>query len=385
MVDWLRKRVDPHTQDRDGLLRVAAIVSLSLAVLWVGAVWALGATRATRQAASTAFDVASSIVNDPDVSTQVPSTLPATPAILPDDLLSSTTEAPAPSTTAAPAPTAAPASAAASKFGAFKGMGTWVDVFDWSPTYAKGRPPGLGPEAVDVMAAQGVQTIYIQAARADWTGGGDIVDLGTLKHWLDRAKAKNVAIVPWYLPTFKDVHADYRRILAIANLPTVTSFGVDIEDTHGVENDAERSKLLTILSQYVRAALPGKVISAITLPNVVTDIINTSYWPGFPWKQIAPFYDIWQPMSYWTNRTAASGWRDAAKYTGENIRLMRSQLGLPSAPVHPIGGIGDETTAADVVGFHAASKAAGAIGGSLYDWRTQKPESYGPMRAFVSR
>jgi hypothetical protein len=262
-------------------------------------------------------------------------------------------------------------------------MGTWVDVFDWSPTYAKGRPPGLSPDAVDTMAAQGVQTIYIQTARADWTGAGDIVDHAVLKQWLDRAKARNVAIVPWYLPTFYDIHADYRRIIASANLPGVTSIGIDIEDTHGIENDADRGRLLTVLSKSVHDALPGKVISAITLPNVVTDIINKSYWPGFPWKQIAPYYHVWQPMSYWTNRTQSSGWRDAAKYTGENIRLMRAQLGMPNAVVHPIGGIGDETTTADIAGFHAASKAAGAIGGSLYDWRTQRPDSYGPMRAFV--
>jgi hypothetical protein len=41
-----------------------------------------------------------------------------------------------------------------------------------------------------------------------------------------------------------------------------------------------------------------------------------------------------------------------------------------NASVHPIGGIGDATTPEDVQGMVQAAKERGAIGGSVYDYRT---------------
>jgi hypothetical protein len=38
--------------------------------------------------------------------------------------------------------------------------------------------------------------------------------------------------------------------------------------------------------------------------------------------------------------------------------------------VHPIGGIGDQTTPDDITGFQQAAAERGAIGASLYDYRT---------------
>jgi len=57
----------------------------------------------------------------------------------------------------------------------------------------------------------------------------------------------------------------------------------------------------------LRQALPGRTIGAIVLPPVVLEVVNTNYWPNFPWHGIAPFYDVWQTMGYWTNRTQSSG------------------------------------------------------------------------------
>jgi hypothetical protein len=38
--------------------------------------------------------------------------------------------------------------------------------------------------------------------------------------------------------------------------------------------------------------------------------------------------------------------------------------------MHPIGGIGDTTSEADVDAFHRAASERNAIGGSVYDYRT---------------
>ena len=78
---------------------------------------------------------------------------------------------------------------------------------------------------------------------------------------------------------------------------------------------------------------------------------------------------------------ADSPYRNAELYTRENIERMRAKLGDPDAVVHPIGGIGDQTTTGDIQGFLRAMQQTRSIGGSLYDWSTQSPSSYAPMRA----
>jgi len=253
-------------------------------------------------------------------------------------------------------------------------------VFDWAPSYAKGQPVKLQPSSVDAMADQGVQVLYIQTTRADYPGPGDIVDPVVLRQWLDRAQARRLKVVAWYLPTLTDVGADVRRLQATAGLATVQGIGVDIESKAVADHD-DRSRRLVELSRLARAALAGRPLSAITLPNVVTDVLNLNYWPRFPWNEIRPFYDVWQPMAYWTNRQTSSPYRNAELYTRENVQRLRAQLGDPNAVVHPIGGIGDATTAADVAGFVKAVVDTHAVGASLYDWSTQSVPSYGPMKA----
>ena len=60
----------------------------------------------------------------------------------------------------------------------YAGLGTWVDVYDWSREFTGGRPV-VGPADVDAMAAAGVQTLYIQTAKAEDTG--DLVDPDLLR------------------------------------------------------------------------------------------------------------------------------------------------------------------------------------------------------------
>src|SRR3712207_8991457 len=67
--------------------------------------------------------------------------------------------------------------------------------------------------------------------------------------------------------------------------------------------------------------------SAIVVPPVVTDVINPKFWPDFPWAKLKPSYDVWIPMSYYTNRDKQPEWRDAYKYSAENVKLLRKHLG----------------------------------------------------------
>jgi hypothetical protein len=118
------------------------------------------------------------------------------------------------------------------------------------------------------------------------------------------------------------------------------------------------------------------------MPPVVTDVINPSFWPGFPWKDLKPLYDLWMPMDYWTLRKTDSGYRDAYKYTIDNVDLLRRDLGDPSAVVHAVGGIADATTPEDVDGYYRASAERGAIGGGLYDYRTTGDSLWEGLKRF---
>jgi hypothetical protein len=385
----VRRRPDPLH-----LAVAALVIGLAVFLTGVGMTWrssdrasvtlggATGLVAPAESASTTEPDIAVPPAGEPwggiapavDPTTTAPPTTAAAAQAAPEP---ATTAAP---TTATPAPAPTVPHGATAATAPFYGMGTWIDVFDWAPSYAKGAPVKLDPADVDVMADEGVQVLYIQTTRADYTGGGDIVDPGVLQQWLTRAEARNLQVVAWYLPTLTDVAADLRRLKATAGLATIDGIGVDIESKAVADHD-ERSRRLVELSRLARPALAGWPLSAITLPNVVTDVLNLSYWPRFPWTEIKPFYDVWQPMGYWTNRKADSPYRNAELYTRENVDRLRAKLGDPDAVVHPIGGIGDQTTTADIAGFLKAVRETRSVGASLYDWSTQTRASYSAMKA----
>ena len=247
----------------------------------------------------------------------------------------------------------------------YRGLGTWVDVYDWSISFTGGRPV-IHPADVDAMAAAGVQTLFLQTAKAEFAG--DLVDPELLIPLVERARAKGLRVVGWYVPAFLDEEGDFRRLQATVALG-VDGVAVDIE-ARNLADVAERNRRLVALSSRLRASLPGRAIGAIVMPPVVTDVINPAWWPGFPWRELAPNFDVWLPMSYSTERGAASAWRDGYRYSIENILRLRDRLGLPAAPIHTISGIADRLTRADLEGTRRAVDETGAIGASLYDWRT---------------
>lgn len=327
-------------------------------------------------------DAASAAEAAPSPSTTATSVTTATTAasttVAPTALSTSTTAAP---TTAPPPPpttTTAPAKAVERfTIDPYRGLGAWLDVFDWSWSFTGGRPQA-GPADVDRMAGLGVRTLYIQISRYDHPA--DVVDLDLLQPIIDRAHARGVAVVGWYLPTLTDPAADLRRILAMASLP-IEGVGIDIE-SRDVQPVAERNARLIALSAQLRSALPGQVLSAIVLPPVVMEDVNPDYWPGFPWRELAPYYDVWQTMGYWTNRRSDSGWRDGYAYTAANIDRVRQHIGWLDAPVHPIGGIGDESTPEQIAGMVQASRERGALGGSIYDYRTTHDALWAHLKPF---
>ena len=323
-----------------------------------GDVLATAATTSSSAVATTSTSESTTTTVPPTTAAPPPATTATTRAAAPRKI--------APATTAAPKRLVVGAAALPRSAAAYEGLGAWVDCFDWSATYSNNNP-SVGPADVDKMAGLGVQTLYIQTSRAD--APTDVLEPERLQPILDRARQRGIRVVSWYLPTFEDQATDVRRMVAAARL-SVQSFAVDIESTK-IADAAERGRRLmqesTALRQQLGADYP---IGAIVLPPVATEVINPNYWPGFPYREIAPLYDAWMVMDYFTNRTAAQGYRDAYRYTAENIDRLRNDVGVANLPVHSIGGIADKTTPEDVDAMWRASSERGSPGGSLYDYRT---------------
>jgi hypothetical protein len=268
----------------------------------------------------------------------------------------------------------------------FRGLGTWVDVYDYGPRFqGDGGPPAVLPASVDDMARLGVRTLYLQAAQDDTRSEGVIVDRELVGRFLRQAHERGIRVVAWYLPHFADVERDLRHIRALAQFRSggqrFDGIALDIEWTNDVEDVSRRNDALREISRRSREIVGDATpLGAIVLEPVLIEDVNRAYWPDFPWKQLKPYYDVWLPMSYWTNRSSGSEWADSFRYTSENIRRVRRNLDDRDAAVHTIGGIADSAGPGDWEGFVRGAERQDAIGWSVYDYVTLSSASWPRLR-----
>lgn len=262
---------------------------------------------------------------------------------------------------------------------AYRGLGTWVDGYDFSREL-KGS---TRPQAVDDMAAQGVRTLYIQAAKDDRRSTQDLLSPDLLGQFLEKAHGHGMRVVAWYLPKFTNPAKDWRHLDAILNFRTGSghtfdSVGLDIE-ARDVKDPKLRGDRLVALSDRLRAAT-DLTLSAIVVPPVVLDEINPDYWRDFPWQRLKASYDVWVPMAYYTYRKPESGYRDAYTYTTRNIEYLRRDLSNPDLPVHVAGGLSAPSSTKDVDGLARGARDRGALGISSYDYATTPRSAWATLR-----
>ena len=256
----------------------------------------------------------------------------------------------------------------------YAGLGAWVDVYDYAPGFqTDGTPPDVIPETVDDMEALGVETLYLQAAFADPAAPDDaVVDVDLVGDFLERAHEHDIRVVAWYLPRLGDVDADLRLVEALDEFEVddqrFDSIALDIEWTADVPETTERNRRLVELSERSRQVVGDDALGAIVLPPVQLEVVNPALWPEFPWRDLAPHYDVWLPMAYFTFRVGEH--RDPASYVGESVRRLRANVGDDDASVHAIGGIADLTTSVDVEALQRVVDDEELIGWSLYDYDT---------------
>jgi hypothetical protein len=278
-----------------------------------------------------------------------------------------------------------PGVAAAASVTPFRGLGTWVDAYDYAAPYQSfGAPPPVTPASVNDMAKLGVRTIYLQAAKADTRSPGPLIDDQLVGDFLVRAHDAGIKVVAWYLPLLGDLTADLAHVRAMHDFEAqgqrFDGLALDIEWTQGVPDTAQRNARLVTFTRRVRRVIGGDTpLGAIVYPAVQLELINPVLWPDFPYRKLAPSVDVWMPMAYFTFRNA--DYRDAFLYTDDSVKRLRTRLHDSHAAVHPVGGIADGTSALDYERFLQAVGADRAIGWSVYDYNTTSSSAWPRLRA----
>ena len=287
-----------------------------------------------------------------------------------------------------PAPPAAPSGPNPTRTIVFKGLGAWWDVYDWSPTFTRNRQR-FSVADVDRLARDGVQTLYIQTAT--YHHPADLLDPSLLRSILNRARSHGIRVVGWYLPAFTDYADDMASLEAIAEFG-FDGLGLDIESTANPDV-AHRSDMVVFESAVLRNKYPNLPMAAIPVTPVIWEHLNRGWWANFPYRRLAPLFDAWMPMAYWSFRQCShTEWYDPYRYTRESVEMLRRLTGNPNLPVHPIGGQASPVasdsckppplTTTDLFWMNAAMVDSGAIGGSIYDDATTSPDLYGALQMF---
>jgi hypothetical protein len=258
---------------------------------------------------------------------------------------------------------------------AYNGTGAWIDRYD----FRRLRDP---ESAVAEMADHGVRTLYVETGSWRVPNGVDIVAARQTQELIAAAHANNMYVVAWYLPGFKSLRTDMRRIRAALDFRTpdgqaFDSFALDIE-ANLVNPVWRRNAALLELSRMIRQ----EVGPTYQLGAIVPDQLSTSrgnvLWPAFPYAAAAKYYDVFLPMAYSTLNRARGAAR-VYRYTAANVRFVQAATGRP---VHLIAGLTDSMTQAEQMAAVQASRDANAIGASFYKFPLYDDGSWAALDSF---
>jgi hypothetical protein len=254
----------------------------------------------------------------------------------------------------------APASGASHGRSTYAGLGTWLDIYA-TPSWAHPK------QEVAAMARDGVKTLYLQTG--NYEQSTDLVRPQKLGRFIDAAHADGMRVVAWYLPSFLYPAQDTRAALAAIRFRSAKgerfdSFALDIEASL-VHSVPLRSKRLLQLSARLRAAVGHRYALGAIIPSPVGIRRHKTYWPGFPYRSLARYYDVFLPMAYATDRHI-QGIAATRAYDAADIAIIRTRTGRPHVPIHLIGGLANAMGASETAGFMQAVGDCSPLGYSLY-------------------
>jgi hypothetical protein len=254
----------------------------------------------------------------------------------------------------------APASGATRHRSAYAGLGTWLDIY---ATQSWAHPE----QEVAAMARDGVRTLYLQTG--NYEQRADLVRSRQLGRFIDAAHAAGMRVVAWYLPSFVYPAQDTRAALAAIRFRSAKgerfdSFALDIEASlvHSVPLRTER---LLQLSDRLRTAVGHRYPLGAIIPSPVGMRRHPTYWPQFPYRELARVYNVFLPMAYATD-AGIRGARATRGYNAADIAIIRDRTGNPHVPIHLIGGLANAMGARETTGFMRAVADCSPLGYSLY-------------------
>ena len=250
-----------------------------------------------------------------------------------------------------------------------RGLDAWIDLYDYG---SQGRAAAV--RLVDKAARHGVRSLWVETSRYNTD---DIAYPRALGALVDEARARGLTLVAWTLPRFRSVKADEHKAAAAMAFRSshghrFSALGLDIEISSGA-SPKDRSARLIRLARRVAADIRGPSYGIV--PPPIGFDRHPTYWPGFPWQDLAGNVDALVTMGYWTYSSAHPG-----KYTRDVIAQTRARVGQPDYPVVVIGGLAADTTPHGVEGFCRAGIALGASGAGLYDLASTPRRLWSPLQ-----
>jgi hypothetical protein len=150
---------------------------------------------------------------------------------------------------------------------------------------------------------------------------------------------------------------------------------LDIESLREKNVKRRTARVLDLLTR-LRAEAGAMPVAAITYPPRAFER-HLSWWPGFPWAEIARRVDAVVPMLY--TGGGFKGYDATYGYVARSLRLLRAAVGDRVA-VHAAGGVANRMTAEELRAFTDAVLDDGtATGWSLYDLQTTTPAGWAAM------
>ena len=244
---------------------------------------------------------------------------------------------------------------------AYRGLGTWVDLYDSNAW----KQPGA---AVADMARHGVRTLFLETSNSGWPSA--VNQPSTLSTFIQQAHSRGMRIVAWYLPSLTNASKDASRVAQAIAFRTpdgqgFDSFALDIESS-AVRSVKARNAVVTSLSSGIRSLVGTSYPLGAIIPSPTGIAEKRGYWNAFPYSALARDYDVFLPMSYYTYH--GNGGKAAYADTVSDVRILRAQHGCSAKPIHLIGGLVQGSSAAEAHAFVRAVVKTKCAGASLYDW-----------------
>jgi hypothetical protein len=254
------------------------------------------------------------------------------------------------------------------------GKGMWV-----SRPFLPLANPG---QLVKAARALGLTHLYVDVA----SSRGGFYNREALAALLPVAHAAGLRVVGWIWPTLADPLADVAQAVDLAGYATPDGQRLD-----GLAPDLEERMDVDQVAAYIQ------VLRTAVGPDYL--LVGTVFPPEHQFARrhpqhrvMAGWVDILAPMAYWSEARRNFSGNEVYRYVTRAVDQLRFDAGDRAYPVAPIGQMYDtfgrngmgaySPGTAEITAALQASKDAGALGASFFQWGTATPEEWRALRDF---